>query len=143
VSIANAVQPVYLLKEQEMFKSAVALLSGLMLLGCNSIAAPCDTSQRAGIALSIRDSVTQGPVLVDSIQIVVSDGAYSDTVQFTNVRPDPVTELSLALERPGLYKVEIRAAGYVLWTRSSIGVEDGRCHVRTADVDALLQRLTS
>jgi hypothetical protein len=114
-----------------------------MLIGCNSIVAPCDTSERAGIALSILDSVTQGPVLVDSLRIVVSDGAYSDTVQFTNVRPDPITELPLALERPGLYRVEVRAAGYVLWTRSNIRVEDGRCHVRTVNVDALLQRLTS
>ena len=110
------------------------------LAACNGITAPCDTSERAGIHLSIVDSLSQTAVLVDSIKAAAIDDAYEERTSFSNLRPDPVTDVLLAMERAGVYEVQVNAIGYRPWRRDQIEVTNGRCHVNTAHITALLQR---
>lgn len=115
------------------------LLVGLVALAaCNGITAPCDASERPGILLSIVDSASQGPILADSVRVVARDGEYADSLRFTNIRPDPVTDVTLALEREGEYNVSVEATGYRTWERSDIRVEGGRCHVDTVELTATM-----
>jgi hypothetical protein len=123
------------------FMTRLLLLSAAVILGaCNGITAPCDSSERAGIQLVIVDSVTQTAVLVDSVAVSATDGAYSDSVKFTNVRPDPVTYVTLALERAGVYDITVLATGYHPWQRDDVRVTAGRCHVNTVSLPVPLQR---
>jgi hypothetical protein len=119
------------------FTMALVLLAS----GCDFVFAPCTSNEKAGITITMMDSVTQGPVVADSVTVMIVDGSYADTIRFTNVRPDPVTHLPLALERPGVYDVSISATGYRSWVRNDIRVRDGRCHVETVRATARLQRL--
>jgi hypothetical protein len=123
-------------------KAAIILSLATTAPGC-TIVAPCEDVERPAIALIVLDLATQGPLGSDSIVVVTADGSYSDTIRFTNVRPDPVTHLQLAHERPGLYDIRISAAGYETWARNDIRVRGGRCHVNTVDVTALLRRTPS
>ncbi len=122
-----------------MLRQLGVLTIAAAVCGCNSIMAPCDSSKKAGIVLTVLDSLTEGPVSADSVVVVARDGAYADSVQFTNVRPDPVTEVALAYERAGEYDIEVRATGYAPWTQSNIRVNDGRCHVGTVTRRVLLR----
>src|SRR5687768_6316229 len=112
----------------------------LALAGCNAITAPCEDIERDGILLTIVDSATLGPVLADSIMVKTTDGSYTDSLRFTNLRPDPVTWVGLAPERRGVYDIQIVATGYRVWERDGIRVTSGRCHVNTVRVTASMQR---
>lgn len=123
-------------------KAALVLSLASVARGC-TILAPCEDVEKPAIALIILDSATQGPLASDSIIVVAVDGPYTDSTRFSNSRPDPVTHLQLARERPGLYDIRISAAGYRTWAQNDIRVRGGRCHVNTVDVTALLQRTPS
>jgi hypothetical protein len=124
-----------------MFRHLAVMILTAAACGCNSIMAPCDTSRKAGIVLTVLDSATHGHVPADSIIVIARDGGYADSVRFTNVRPDPVTDVPLAYERAGEYDIEVRATGYAPWSQANIQVHGGRCHVGTVTRQALLQRV--
>jgi hypothetical protein len=120
--------------------NVACILLLLLLSGCNLNIGPCEADRRAGIALSILDSIARGPVLVDSIRVTATDGSFADTMRFTNLRPDPVTGVGLAWEREGVYNLLVVATGYRIWQRNQVRVRDAGCHVNTVRVTALLQR---
>jgi hypothetical protein len=69
----------------------------------------CTTELREGIRVTILDAETRGRV-EEVVTVIVTDGSYSETVNL------PVTGIpiaTLAVERPGTYRVEVRATGYV------------------------------
>jgi hypothetical protein len=130
-------------EEVHMTRVALPLLAAVVFSACNEITGPCDATGKAGISLSIVDSASHGPVLVDPIKVIAVDGAYSDSVRFSNLRPDPVTIILLAMERKGVYDVQVSAAGYRIWQKAEIRVTSGRCHVNTVLLTANLQRASS
>lgn len=108
----------------------------------------CEDFEAPGIVVEIRDAVTRGPVLGAMLVVRSVDGAYADSSggmppPGDTLRGPPIVYLQSAFERPGLYDVTVRAPGYVEWSRKNVRVEGGvGCHVRTANLLALLQKQT-
>lgn len=118
----------------------LAPLAVLVIAVCDGIVAPCTDEARFGISVEVVDAATGGPVLSASIFAAARDGAYADSVRFSNAdRPDPVTALGFAVERDGVYDLEITATGYSSWNRGGVRVSGGRCHVETVRLTASLQ----
>ncbi len=109
-----------------------ALLAACDLVGPHA----CTLEARAGILLTVRDSVTGVPVPGPFLAIA-RDGQYADTARY--IYPDSGLA-ALAYERAGHYDVTVSATGYRLWRRTGVEVEDGGCHVQTARVTARLQQ---
>jgi hypothetical protein len=115
-------------------------LAVLVCSACDGIVAPCTDEARFGISVDFLDAATGGPVLSASIFAAARDGFYADSVRFSNTdRADPVTALGFAVERDGVYDLEITATGYSAWNRSGVRVSGGRCHVETVRLTASLQ----
>ena len=94
-----------------------------------------------GIEVTVQDSVTGAPS-ASGAQLIVRDGAYADTVMVSGNSADPDREvLRAAGERPGLYTVTVRKAGFLPWERTSVVVTADECHVRTVALTARLQPL--
>jgi hypothetical protein len=119
---------------------SLAVLVLLLTGACDWIAAPCESNALFGVKVTLTDSATLGPVLADTIWARVIDGAYVDSVRFSNHdRPDPVVHLGFALERAGTYDVQVGAIGYQSWTRNGVRVRAGRCHVDPVSLTVNLQ----
>lgn len=116
----------------------VALASALLpLLGaCTDLLAgrECTTDVHPAVSVQIRDART-GSLLTGPATAVARDGAFADS---SEVRTGE-SEARLALERPGVYEVTVRKAGYREWTRTGVRARDGECHVRTAQLRAELE----
>lgn len=120
------------------------------ILGCASLTlSSCgvfvgsDCHDVAGYALrvTVTDSLTgQPPTSVPSL--TVTDGAFSEVHPTPDLGGGNTNEFLAARERPGVYEIVVRAAGYVDWTRSAITVgRGGDCAViQTALVGARLRR---
>jgi hypothetical protein len=97
----------------------------------------CDLRALPGVVVTIVDSVTASPVPAE-VTVIATHGPYADTAI---VAPSgvPPAEAWLAEERPGFYRVEVRAPGYRTWTSPLLHVMQDDCHVRTVKVTARLQ----
>lgn len=120
---------------------AVPLMLGALLTGgCLDVANPnvCTAEVIFGLTVVVRDSVTGQPAASDASGVARS-GSHSEVLSgiFGN-------DLHLvgAAERPGIYEITITKAGYQDWTRASVNVEAGPCHVVPAIVEANLQPVT-
>ena len=97
---------------------------------------------RYGLNITVIDSATGSPPA--EAALVAMSGPFVDSVgprqPFQTVANGPlVLILSTAGERPGVYAVVVRSAGYRDWTRSDIRVTADDCHVRPVSVVASLQ----
>jgi hypothetical protein len=102
----------------------------------------CTASVEPAVVIEIRDARTGAP-LAGSAGGVVRDGTFADSLrpyESTGVEPGPAGLYSRrgADERPGTYAVEVRAAGYAVWTVSGVRASRGVCHVRTQRIRASL-----
>lgn len=117
----------------------VVLISALAasLAACDAFTPQpvCTLEARAGIALEVRDSVTNAHVGGGSL-IVASEGSYADTVNTTVNR----AIYGLAIERAGTYTVSVEKSGYQPWSRAGVQVTRGECHVNTVNLTARLQQ---
>ncbi len=113
---------------------AAALLP--LLAGCGNplIGRECTTDVRPAVSVQIRDART-GSLLTGPATAVARDGAFVDS---SDIRTGE-SEARLALERPGVYEVTVRRAGYREWTRTGVRARDGECHVRTVRLVAELE----
>lgn len=113
---------------------AAALLP--LLAACTDLLAgrECTTDVHPAVSVEIRDART-GSLLTGPATAVARDGAFADS---SEVRAGE-SEARLALERPGVYEVTVRKAGYREWTRTGVRARDGECHVRTARLRAELE----
>lgn len=115
----------------------VLLLAPLVGVACDAVAPGdilCTTEAVAGIAVDVRDSVSDSPA-GRGARIVARDGAYADTVQFTSLDGP----YGLAYERAGSYTVTVQQQGYRVWSQSGIEVLRDVCHVRPVRLKARLQ----
>jgi hypothetical protein len=107
-------------------------------LGCNWGDVDCTLSEDPGINVEVRDSVTD-VVLRRGYTVVVSEGAYRDSTTIPSDGPEYPWGVQSAWERPGVYRVAVRASGYREWVRTGVRVRAGECHVRRVDLVARLQ----
>ncbi len=115
---------------------AVTLLG---LSGCEFLG-PCEANVRFGISITLTDSITGGPVIADEITAIATSSHYADTLQFSNVRPDPLTQLVIVEDRAGTYSLVVAASQFKTWSRDGIRVSSGRCHVNPVTLAVRLQR---
>lgn len=105
----------------------------------------CTTEARAGIVVTVVDSVTGDPPATATF--VARSGAWADS-SLRATLPGVGTQASelvwdTAWERPGTYDVTVRSPGYRDWIRTRVRVtaETDACHhVRTTRLTARLQR---
>lgn len=113
------------------------LATAVVVAACGVISAPlaCTDEARPALFVDIRDSVS-GDFVGAGARAIAVDGSYADTA-FAEMTAFPYL---LAFERAGTYTVTVERSDYQTWTRSGIAVRDGRCHVQTVALIALLQR---
>lgn len=104
------------------------------LTGCGVV---CTTEARPGIVVTIVDASTGAP-LAGPVTVTVWDGEYSETVTPPET-PSGTRVAALAWERPGRYRVEVRAPGYVTWVGTEVRVLEDECHVRPVELTARLE----
>jgi len=107
-----------------------------LAVAANGCGQACDAVLKAGIVLTIVDGATGNPI--EEATVIATDGSYSEAVNLPSSPPAPGHAV-LAFERPGTYRVEVQAAGYLPWVMSSVRVSRDDCHVETV---ALTARLT-
>lgn len=118
-------------------KRIICILFLLGVAGCDLLGPrACTTELRPGISLLILDA-DGGPLASDSVMASAADGEYVD-VAIRNTQGAGYARASLAHERAGTYRVEVRGDGYEPWERTRVRVSEGECHVRTVDLQVLL-----
>lgn len=100
----------------------------------------CTAEFRYGLNVTVVDSLTGAPV-PRPILIVASEGAYSDTSKYA-LQPGDIQLASWPLlgERPGVFTVLVRAAGYQDWVQSDVRIGRDACHVIPVALTARLRR---
>jgi hypothetical protein len=95
----------------------------------------CTADFRYGLIVQPRDSLTGG-ALTAPATVVVRGGGFADSV----LTLGPGEGWSTAGERPGTYRVVVRAPGYAEWARDGVVVGHDGCHVIPVTLVARLQR---
>jgi hypothetical protein len=126
--------------------SATLLVATLASAGCGagSLAPVCTDQANAGIVLTLEDSTTGARYPFTDVVAVANDGAFRDTTRIASItdRSGP-SGFGLAHERPGVYDVTVRAAGYAPWTTRGVRVDEEKVchHVITRSLTARLRPL--
>ena len=120
----------------------ITLASVLALIvassACGIIVKICESILVPGLRVRLTDSVSDEPVIVDSIFATATTSGYADTV--TRVRGH--SYFDLVEDRPGRYSVNISVPGYARWQRVNIEVEmEDRCHIKTQALPVSLYQL--
>jgi len=103
----------------------------------------CTLEARAGIVITLEDSVSGSRGPFAGVSYVARDGAYRDTLFLNSVAPpagQPTFQVGLAYERAGTYQVTVTASGYKPWTKSAVAVAKDACHVIPVSLTARLVR---
>ncbi len=119
-----------------MIRWQFVLFAGIPVAACNWGGVDCTLEARQGIAVEVSDSVT-GAVITRGYTVIVTEGAYRDSVSFPLEGPLPYPDF--AVERAGTYRVTVRSSGYKEWTRAGVHVTADECHVRTVILAVRLQ----
>jgi hypothetical protein len=114
------------------------LFALLMASAAVSGACACDAVLIHGIGITIVDDETGNPVEGD-VTVIATDGSYSETVN-PPFYPGVPRTVALAPERPGRYRVEIQAPGYVTFVMPSVLVRKDDCHVEPVQLTARLAK---
>jgi len=118
-----------------------AALTGLSaLVACDNVFGPraCTMEMRPSVVVYVRDARTDAYIAAGATMIL-TDGAFVDSV---TVPANQSGENARGLwtfdsgERPGVYQVTVRRAGYEEWVRSGVWVRGGACHVATVTITA-------
>lgn len=122
----------------------VTLTFVLAISGCDwlGLGVECKSILIPAISLALEDAETGAAVVSDDITVVFTDGSFADTLRFSSTAENP-RGATLHHDRPGTYDIEVRAAGYSLWTQNDVRVDadgDG-CHAVTAEITATLEPL--
>lgn len=112
--------------------------STLSLLACEQDVLGCQASNRFGVVLTVRDSLS-GAGLANRVLAIATGvgGSPADTLEWFP-GGDSVTMAGLYAQ-PGIFDLTATASGYQPWTRAGIVVEQGVCMVSTNDIEVLLQ----
>ena len=98
----------------------------------------CTLEARAGVNVTVTDSVSGAPV-ASTVTVIVQDGQYRDSTTVPAGSPQGTNSVGAAWEREGVYAVTVRADGYSTWAKSGVRVESGECHVKAVSLSAKLQ----
>jgi hypothetical protein len=127
-------------------RHCIALVAAtLALAGCDAItglfSGGCKTNLVAAVSVTIVDSIGGGS-LTNGATVRVQDGAYADSITVPiDTSSNFAPTIALAWERPGVYQVTVRHAGYRDWNASNVRVTKDECHVHTAVLTARLIRV--
>ena len=122
-------------------KWILSVLLVALAVGANACAQGCDAVLKHGIVVTIVDGTTGNPI-EGEVTVTVTDGSYSENVNPPFFPPGARTAV-LAAERPGTYRVEVQAVGYLPWVMSSVHVSRDDCHVETVALTARLTRVSA
>lgn len=111
------------------------------VVAADACSEPCTLIQKHGIVLTIVDGATGSPFEGD-VTVIVTDGSYTETVNPPLFPPGARTAF-LASERPGDYRIEVQAPGYVTWVATNVRVTRDDCHVETVELTAELEPLAT
>ena len=96
------------------------LVAVVVAAGCELDPLVCHDTSIPAVTVVVRDSVANTPIAQDVELVgILRDGSYTESMRRWR------SELRGGDYRPGNYEVEIRAEGYLTWTRSGIVVEPG------------------
>jgi len=117
----------------------------LLLSGCGEgeEAIVCTANIEPGIVVETRDANTDAPLAENAI-VVITANDYVETLIVSEFEgPDSSSALAVAgaLERPGLYDINLTLAGYDDWSRLNVEITSGTCHVNTVRFTARLESL--
>lgn len=105
---------------------------------CDSLGyGACDTSIVPAVIVQVEDSLTGRPA-AEGATGQVTEGSFSDPLRPHGSNGQVLVSLAGADERPGRYTVSVQRTGYLNWSKSSVLVREGECHVRTVTVIARL-----
>jgi hypothetical protein len=115
---------------------ALVSLVALAAAACDGPSEVCAGIGAPGLAVTVTDSLTGAPAAAGATLVAtrVRGGAYADSA--TGDRDDQV--LYGADDRPGVYDVTVRKAGYREWHRAAVEVRDGCPQVQTVPLAARL-----
>jgi len=99
----------------------------------------CEYWVLPAVEVEITDAAT-GNTLSEYAVGVVRDGAYGDSLRICGSTPAEGASRCAAYERPGTYEVEVRHAGYEVWSARGVAATKGPCHVNTVALKAQLVR---
>lgn len=111
------------------------------LAGCQE-PTTCASVPQYAVTVEIRDSVSGLPAAYGTT-VVLRDGAFVDSVNFTQGDSTRAAVVSLGGSRPGRYSLAVTKPGYGRWERQSIVVLSTRCGVASVFVEVRLTRATS
>jgi hypothetical protein len=119
-------------------KWILGVLLVTLAVTANGCGKACDAVSKPGIAVTIVDGAA-GSLIEGEVTVIASEGSYSDTVSLP-VFPSASRFAALAYERPGTYRLEVQAAGYLPWVMSSVRVSSDDCHVVPVELTARLTK---
>jgi hypothetical protein len=112
--------------------AAGTLLAALVACSDSLYDGDCTLEARSGLIVTVRDSVTGA--LVPNASVVARNATITDTA-----RDVSTGVYSLAYEMAGVFEVVVERTGYRPWSRANVRIRQGRCHVETVSLTALLQ----
>lgn len=123
-------------------KIGIAAVLVVGLVGCDSLGvSSCTLGETPGFRITLADSVSGFAAVSDNIVAIATSPTYADTVVTESDGSLASQVVHLVEDRAGVYDVTIAADGFREWSRSGLEVtEADRCHVRTRDLVARLQR---
>jgi hypothetical protein len=115
-------------------KYLLTLLCAAMIAGCDPLGIACTDEARPGIGLVLVDSATNGPPLSGQLRLLVTDGAFVDSVRATIEPRNYNLPFHLAWERRGTYRIDAFVTGHHPWSLSGVEVQHDGCHVQTRTI---------
>ena len=103
----------------------------------------CLTYAAPSVQVMPRDAATDA-YLGAGATLVQHSGTYIDSISLPLDYAPPYEQelvVSSAFERPGIYELTVRRAGYADWVRTNVHVSANSCHVETVRLEARLEAL--
>lgn len=98
-----------------------------------TVAGGCTQEARAGLVISVEDSLTGSKGPFSAVSYVAHDtSVYKDSTLIASVSPSlsgAAFLVGLAFEHPGKFNVTVRATGYRPWIKTGVAVATDKCHV--------------
>lgn len=124
-----------------MTRRVLFVLLPILAVGCDLLGPDDDTCDpfppSPALFVTVFDSLSGEIIEASQVEVTVTDGAFSET-RGGGDRDGPA-QFSMALERPGIYRVDAVASGYLDWTLRDIRVESNRCGIESRGVNVRLQ----
>jgi hypothetical protein len=114
----------------------LAIAASFSLAACDRISDPvvCPAIVPYSALVTVQDSVT-GANVAAGASVILRGTAVVDSV----VGQPGVSEIGVGGNRTGTFSLTVRRAGYPVWTKQGVKVEEGPCGARTVGVTARLR----